>query len=62
MSTELCHDRSVLSRFVRTEQRGYNSNYMPLQDSDFVILKRERQTPSLAVCQRCKIKFFTRVN
>jgi hypothetical protein len=28
-------------------------------DSDFVILKREGQTPSLAMCQRCKIKFFT---
>lgn len=30
-----------------------------MQDSDFVILKREHQTPSLAMCQRCKIKFFT---
>jgi len=30
-----------------------------MPDSGFVILKRERQTPSLAMCQRCKIKFFT---
>lgn len=25
----------------------------------FVILKRERGIPSLAMCQRCKLKFFT---
>ena len=24
-----------------------------------MILKRERQTPTLAMCQRCKVKFFT---
>jgi len=48
-----------LSRFVRSEQQAYNCNIMPLLDSDFVILKRERQTASLAMCQRCKIKFFT---
>jgi hypothetical protein len=32
---------------------------MLMADSDFVILKREGQTPSLAMCQRCKVKFFT---
>ena len=30
-----------------------------MPDPDFVILKRELQTPSLAMCQRCKVKFFT---
>jgi hypothetical protein len=30
-----------------------------MDESGFVILKRERKTPSLAMCQRCKIKFFT---
>jgi len=30
-----------------------------MDELGFVILKRERKTPSLAMCQRCKIKFFT---
>jgi hypothetical protein len=30
-----------------------------MPDSDFVILKRERKIPSLAMCDKCKIKFFT---
>ena len=29
-----------------------------LQPADFVILRCEGQTPSLAMCQRCQIKFF----
>jgi hypothetical protein len=30
-----------------------------MNEQGFVILKRERETPSLAMCQRCEIKFFT---
>jgi hypothetical protein len=30
-----------------------------MDELSFVILKREHRTPSLAMCQRCKIKFFT---
>jgi hypothetical protein len=30
-----------------------------VKDSDFIIIKRERQTPSIGMCQQCRIKFFT---
>jgi hypothetical protein len=30
-----------------------------MDELGFVILQRERKTPSLAMCERCKIKFFT---
>ena len=30
-----------------------------MDELGFVILKRERGIPSLAMCQRCKLKFFT---
>ena len=30
-----------------------------MDEQGFVVIKRERKTPSLAMCQRCKIKFFT---
>jgi hypothetical protein len=30
-----------------------------MNEQGFVIIKREQKTPSLAMCQRCEIKFFT---
>ena len=30
-----------------------------MDERDFVIIKRERETPTLAMCRKCEIKFFT---
>jgi hypothetical protein len=31
----------------------------PMDEQDFIVIKHQRKTPSLAMCQRCEFKFFT---
>ena len=53
------------SSFIATDRLTWNkrATYATLSatmdELGFTILRHDRKTPSLAMCQRCKIKFFT---